>query len=155
MIHFYVVVWQPQIVKVVLKVHMHCEACAQGIKKRIQRMKGVSSFFFFFKEKLILRLMQFWLLVVIMISSTKKKKVVIMKYESVGNQRSCPFVYLLFKPFESLIKKEVILFTINSKSTPFFSLNIVLLKLNHQKIPFFLVKSNPVFASSIIHPQIP
>lgn len=23
-----------------LKVHMHCEACAQGLKKRIRRMKG-------------------------------------------------------------------------------------------------------------------
>ena len=72
MIHFYVVVWQPQIITVVLKVHMHCEACAQEIKKRILKMKGLS--FFFFKEKLILRFMQFWLLVVIMISSTKMKK---------------------------------------------------------------------------------
>lgn len=72
MIHFYVVVWQPQIITVVLKVHMHCEACAQEIKKRILRMKGLS--FFFLKEKLILRFMQFWLLVVIMISSTKMKK---------------------------------------------------------------------------------
>ncbi|KAM5571621.1 heavy metal-associated isoprenylated plant protein 7-like [Rosa sericea] len=33
----------PQIITVVLKVHMHCEACAQEIKKRIQRMKGVES----------------------------------------------------------------------------------------------------------------
>ncbi|KAE8675551.1 palmitoyl-acyl carrier protein thioesterase [Hibiscus syriacus] len=32
---------EPQVV--VLKVHMHCEACAQEIKKRIQRMKGVES----------------------------------------------------------------------------------------------------------------
>ncbi|KAE8717446.1 palmitoyl-acyl carrier protein thioesterase [Hibiscus syriacus] len=31
------------VVTVVLKVYMHCEACAQGIKKRIQRMKGVES----------------------------------------------------------------------------------------------------------------
>ncbi|MBA0578327.1 hypothetical protein Gorai_020614 [Gossypium raimondii] len=31
---------EPQVIMVVLKVHMHCEACAQGIKKRIQRMKG-------------------------------------------------------------------------------------------------------------------
>ncbi|KAK3013854.1 hypothetical protein RJ639_010202 [Escallonia herrerae] len=29
----------PQVITVVLKVHMHCEACAQEIKKRIQRMK--------------------------------------------------------------------------------------------------------------------
>ncbi|CAL0305184.1 unnamed protein product [Lupinus luteus] len=34
---------QPQFVTVVLKVHMHCEACAQEIKRRIQRMKGVES----------------------------------------------------------------------------------------------------------------
>ncbi|XP_050375545.1 heavy metal-associated isoprenylated plant protein 7 [Argentina anserina] len=33
----------PQVITVVLKVHMHCEACAQEIKKRIQRMKGVES----------------------------------------------------------------------------------------------------------------
>ncbi|GMJ13989.1 HEAVY METAL ASSOCIATED PROTEIN 52 [Hibiscus trionum] len=31
------------VVTVVLKVYMHCEACALGIKKRIQRMKGVES----------------------------------------------------------------------------------------------------------------
>ncbi|KAK8583817.1 hypothetical protein V6N12_068075 [Hibiscus sabdariffa] len=34
---------EPQVMVVVLKVHMHCEACAQEIKKRIQRMKGVES----------------------------------------------------------------------------------------------------------------
>ncbi|KAB1217486.1 Copper transport protein ATX1 [Morella rubra] len=34
---------EPQVIIVVLKVHMHCEACAQEIKKRIQRMKGVES----------------------------------------------------------------------------------------------------------------
>ncbi|XP_022730051.1 heavy metal-associated isoprenylated plant protein 7-like [Durio zibethinus] len=34
---------EPQVISVVLKVHMHCEACAQEIKKRIQRMKGVES----------------------------------------------------------------------------------------------------------------
>ncbi|KAG6632817.1 heavy metal-associated isoprenylated plant protein 7-like [Carya illinoinensis] len=34
---------EPQIITVVLKVHMHCEACAQEIKKRILRMKGVES----------------------------------------------------------------------------------------------------------------
>ncbi|KAL4036414.1 hypothetical protein IC575_005154 [Cucumis melo] len=35
---------QPRIiVTVVLKVHMHCEACAQEIKRRIHRMKGVES----------------------------------------------------------------------------------------------------------------
>ncbi|CAH9143856.1 unnamed protein product [Cuscuta epithymum] len=31
---------EPQVITVVLKVHMHCEACAQEIKRRIQRMKG-------------------------------------------------------------------------------------------------------------------
>ncbi|XWS60242.1 hypothetical protein CRYUN_Cryun07bG0019000 [Craigia yunnanensis] len=34
---------EPQVISVVLKVHMHCEACAQEIKKRIQRMNGVES----------------------------------------------------------------------------------------------------------------
>ncbi|KAF5459604.1 hypothetical protein F2P56_019541 [Juglans regia] len=34
---------EPQIITAVLKVHMHCEACAQEIKKRILRMKGVES----------------------------------------------------------------------------------------------------------------
>ncbi|KAF8399998.1 hypothetical protein HHK36_015871 [Tetracentron sinense] len=34
---------QPQVIIVVLKVHMHCEACAQEIRKRIQRMKGVEA----------------------------------------------------------------------------------------------------------------
>ncbi|KAM7480172.1 hypothetical protein LguiA_028385 [Lonicera macranthoides] len=34
---------EPQVVIVVLKVHMHCEACAQEIKKRIQRIKGVEN----------------------------------------------------------------------------------------------------------------
>ncbi|KAJ1386220.1 Heavy metal-associated domain, HMA, partial [Sesbania bispinosa] len=34
---------EPQIVTVILKVHMHCEACAQEMKRRIQRMKGVES----------------------------------------------------------------------------------------------------------------
>ncbi|KAK9072361.1 hypothetical protein SSX86_008795 [Deinandra increscens subsp. villosa] len=33
----------PAVTTVVLKVHMHCEACAQGIRKRILRMKGVES----------------------------------------------------------------------------------------------------------------
>ncbi|XP_050874794.1 heavy metal-associated isoprenylated plant protein 7 isoform X2 [Lathyrus oleraceus] len=33
----------PQIVTVVLKVHMHCEGCAEEIKKRILKMKGVES----------------------------------------------------------------------------------------------------------------
>ncbi|XP_027342138.1 heavy metal-associated isoprenylated plant protein 7 [Abrus precatorius] len=32
---------EPQVITVVLKVHMHCEACAQEIKRRIERMKGV------------------------------------------------------------------------------------------------------------------
>lgn len=34
---------EPQIITVVLKVHMHCEACAQEIKRRILKMKGVES----------------------------------------------------------------------------------------------------------------
>ncbi|XP_061373749.1 heavy metal-associated isoprenylated plant protein 7-like [Gastrolobium bilobum] len=34
---------EPQIIAVVLRVYMHCEACAQEIKKRIERMKGVES----------------------------------------------------------------------------------------------------------------
>ncbi|XP_038896060.1 heavy metal-associated isoprenylated plant protein 7-like [Benincasa hispida] len=34
---------EPQVVTVVLRVHMHCEACAQEIKKRILRMKGVDA----------------------------------------------------------------------------------------------------------------
>uniref|UniRef100_A0A5B6ZPP7 HMA domain-containing protein n=1 Tax=Davidia involucrata TaxID=16924 RepID=A0A5B6ZPP7_DAVIN len=34
---------EPQVIIVVLKVHMHCEACAQEIKKRILRMKGVEN----------------------------------------------------------------------------------------------------------------
>lgn len=33
----------PAVISVVLKVHMHCEACAQEIRKRILRMKGVES----------------------------------------------------------------------------------------------------------------
>ncbi|KAL8140889.1 hypothetical protein V2J09_006910 [Rumex salicifolius] len=32
---------EPKVVTVVLKVHMHCEACAQEIKRRIERMKEV------------------------------------------------------------------------------------------------------------------
>ncbi|KAJ4961909.1 hypothetical protein NE237_021819 [Protea cynaroides] len=31
---------EPQVIIVVLKVRMHCEACAQEIRKRIQKMKG-------------------------------------------------------------------------------------------------------------------
>ncbi|KAL1814577.1 hypothetical protein ACET3Z_017151 [Daucus carota] len=34
---------EPPVITVVLKVHMHCEACAQEIKKRIERMKGVEN----------------------------------------------------------------------------------------------------------------
>uniref|UniRef100_A0A453BVF3 HMA domain-containing protein n=1 Tax=Aegilops tauschii subsp. strangulata TaxID=200361 RepID=A0A453BVF3_AEGTS len=34
---------RPTVISVVLKVHMHCEACAQAIKKRIEKMKGVQS----------------------------------------------------------------------------------------------------------------
>ncbi|KAG2678501.1 hypothetical protein I3843_11G005100 [Carya illinoinensis] len=34
---------EPQIFTVVLKVHMHCDACAQEIRKRILKMKGVDS----------------------------------------------------------------------------------------------------------------
>ncbi|XP_024970326.1 heavy metal-associated isoprenylated plant protein 7-like [Cynara cardunculus var. scolymus] len=33
----------PQVITVVLQVNMHCEACAQEIRKRILRMKGVES----------------------------------------------------------------------------------------------------------------
>ncbi|GAB2221381.1 hypothetical protein Droror1_Dr00012557 [Drosera rotundifolia] len=32
---------KPKVITVVLKVHMHCEACAQEIKKRIERIKEV------------------------------------------------------------------------------------------------------------------
>lgn len=38
---------QPPVIIVVLKVYMHCEACAMEIKKRIQRMKGMTFFCFF------------------------------------------------------------------------------------------------------------
>lgn len=34
---------EPQVITVVLKVHMHCEACAQEIKRRIQKMEGVEN----------------------------------------------------------------------------------------------------------------
>ncbi|KAG6509778.1 hypothetical protein ZIOFF_027783 [Zingiber officinale] len=34
---------KPQVIVAVLRVYMHCEACAQEIKKRILRMKGVRS----------------------------------------------------------------------------------------------------------------
>lgn len=34
---------EPTVLAVVLKVHMHCEACAQLIKKKILKMKGVQS----------------------------------------------------------------------------------------------------------------
>ncbi|WVZ75300.1 hypothetical protein U9M48_023370 [Paspalum notatum var. saurae] len=34
---------EPMVLAVVLKVHMHCEACAQVIKKKILKMKGVQS----------------------------------------------------------------------------------------------------------------
>uniref|UniRef100_A0A5B6Z0F0 Putative caldesmon isoform X2 n=2 Tax=Davidia involucrata TaxID=16924 RepID=A0A5B6Z0F0_DAVIN len=34
---------EPQVITVVMKAHMHCEACAQEIKKRIQKMKGVEN----------------------------------------------------------------------------------------------------------------
>ncbi|TKW04021.1 hypothetical protein SEVIR_7G081900v4 [Setaria viridis] len=34
---------EPPVIAVVLKVHMHCEACAEGIRKRILKMKGVQS----------------------------------------------------------------------------------------------------------------
>ncbi|KAJ4704098.1 Heavy metal-associated isoprenylated plant protein [Melia azedarach] len=33
----------PAVVTVVLKVRMHCEACAQGLQKRIRKIKGVES----------------------------------------------------------------------------------------------------------------
>ncbi|ERN09826.1 heavy metal-associated isoprenylated plant protein 7 [Amborella trichopoda] len=32
---------EPVVILVVLKVHMHCEACAQEIRKRIMKMKGI------------------------------------------------------------------------------------------------------------------
>jgi len=35
-------VLKPTVLAVVLKVHMHCEACAQVIKKRILKMKGTN-----------------------------------------------------------------------------------------------------------------
>ncbi|KAL6996922.1 hypothetical protein U1Q18_007046 [Sarracenia purpurea var. burkii] len=34
---------EPQVITVVLKVHMHCEACAQEIKRRMLRMNGVEN----------------------------------------------------------------------------------------------------------------
>ncbi|XP_062185780.1 heavy metal-associated isoprenylated plant protein 7 [Phragmites australis] len=34
---------EPPVIAVVLKVHMHCEACAQATRKRILKMKGVQS----------------------------------------------------------------------------------------------------------------
>ncbi|CAO2034785.1 unnamed protein product [Urochloa humidicola] len=34
---------EPPVIAVVLKVHMHCEACAEGMRKRILKMKGVQS----------------------------------------------------------------------------------------------------------------
>ena len=34
---------EPEIIRVVLKVHMHCDACAEEIKRRILKMKGVES----------------------------------------------------------------------------------------------------------------
>ncbi|CAI9767377.1 unnamed protein product [Fraxinus pennsylvanica] len=34
---------EPPVITVVLQVYMHCEACAQVIRKRIQRMEGVES----------------------------------------------------------------------------------------------------------------
>uniref|UniRef100_A0A0D9VGB0 HMA domain-containing protein n=1 Tax=Leersia perrieri TaxID=77586 RepID=A0A0D9VGB0_9ORYZ len=34
---------EPTVITVVLKVHMHCEACAQVIRKKILKMKGVQS----------------------------------------------------------------------------------------------------------------
>ncbi|CAA3011272.1 heavy metal-associated isoprenylated plant protein 7-like [Olea europaea var. sylvestris] len=34
---------EPPVITVILHVYMHCEACAQAIRKRIQRMKGAES----------------------------------------------------------------------------------------------------------------
>ncbi|KAG7955834.1 hypothetical protein I3843_11G094000 [Carya illinoinensis] len=45
---------QPQIVTVVLKVHMHCDACAQEIKKCILKMNGMIRLFFIFTTNAIL-----------------------------------------------------------------------------------------------------
>ncbi|KAL9247540.1 hypothetical protein vseg_020963 [Gypsophila vaccaria] len=36
-----VIIEEPKVITVVLKVHMHCEACSLGIKRRIERMKEV------------------------------------------------------------------------------------------------------------------
>lgn len=38
---------QPQVITVILQVHMHCEACAQEIKRRILKMKGNFYFLLF------------------------------------------------------------------------------------------------------------
>jgi len=38
---------------VILKVHMHCEACSQEIKRRIERIKGM---FFFLSGSLVARI---------------------------------------------------------------------------------------------------
>lgn len=35
-------VLKAMVLAVVLKVHMHCEACTQVIKKRILKMKGIN-----------------------------------------------------------------------------------------------------------------
>lgn len=34
---------EPKVIIVILKVHMHCEACSQEIKRRIEKIKGVES----------------------------------------------------------------------------------------------------------------
>ncbi|PSR96783.1 Heavy metal-associated isoprenylated plant protein, partial [Actinidia chinensis var. chinensis] len=34
---------EPPVITVILKIHMHCEACAQEIRKRILKMKGVEN----------------------------------------------------------------------------------------------------------------
>jgi hypothetical protein len=46
---------QAKIVTVVLKVHMHCEACAQEMKKRILKMKGIVQFYFILFYFILLR----------------------------------------------------------------------------------------------------
>jgi len=44
---------QPKVMIVILKVHMHCEACSQEIKRRIERIKGM---FFFLSGSLVARI---------------------------------------------------------------------------------------------------
>ncbi|KAJ0539917.1 putative heavy metal-associated isoprenylated plant protein/8/17/18/19 [Helianthus annuus] len=47
----------PPVITVVLKVHMHCEACAQEIRKRILRMKGNLVILNFFRKYLTYKIL--------------------------------------------------------------------------------------------------